>query len=343
MSTSDAKATSFSSNKEDFPLHFSEWLKCRRQELDLTQEQLAQRASCSVFAIRKMESGERRPSRQLAEILAKALEIPIENQPSFIQVARGERNVESLHTILPGRASLPGGETRPTTGSLPRLPTPFIGREPELAALGQLLQDPQCSLITIVGPGGIGKTRLAIQAATRQKNIFPDGVWFVPFAPLNSSEYLTPAIADALKFRFQGSAAPQEQLLNYLHDKTALLVLDNLEHLLDGAGLFTEILNACPQVKLLVTSRERINLLSEWLFEIRGLPVPPDSQTEQFEEYSSVALFLQSARRVRIGFELDEEQRRWVLNICQTTEGMPLGIELSAAWVGLLSCKEIAK
>ena len=126
---SDAKATRFSSGEEDFPLSLSEWLKRRRQELDLTQEQLAQRASCSVFAIRKLESGERQPSRQLAELLAKALQIPTENQSTFIQVARGERNVESLHAVIPGRASLPAGEPRPTTGNLPRSLTPFIGRE----------------------------------------------------------------------------------------------------------------------------------------------------------------------------------------------------------------------
>ena len=124
---SDAKATSFPSGEEDFPLHFSEWLKRRRQELDLTQEQLAMRASCSVFAIRKMESGERQPSRQLADLLAKALEISTENQSTFIQVARGERSVECLHAILPGRAALPAGEPRPTTGNLPRSLTPFIG------------------------------------------------------------------------------------------------------------------------------------------------------------------------------------------------------------------------
>jgi predicted ATPase/transcriptional regulator with XRE-family HTH domain len=342
MNTSNAQATSFSSDEEDFRLSLSEWLKRRRQELDLTQEQLAQRASCSVFAIRKIEMGERRPSRQLAEHLAKALEIPAENQPIFIQVARGERRVECLHAVIPGHASLPAGEPRPTTGNLRRSLTPFIGRDPELTALGRLLHDPQCSLITIVGPGGIGKTRLAIEAAQHIQDLFPDGIWFVPLAPLNSPALIVPTIADAVDFKFSDPTNHQAQLLRYLHRKRALLVLDNAEHLLDGVEVFTEILKHCPQVKLLVTSRERLNLLSEWVFEVQGLPVPANEQVEQMEAYSSVALFLQSARRVRAGFELREE-RQWVRKICAAMEGMPLGIELSAAWVGLLSCEEIAK
>jgi len=343
MNASDASTTGFSPDEEDFPPHFSEWLKRRRQQLDLTQEQLAQRASCSVFAIRKIEMGERRPSRQLAELLAKALEITIENQVTFIKVARGEQSAEGLHALIPGRASLPAAGTKPTTVHLPRSLTPFIGREPELADLIQLLRDPQCSLITIAGSGGIGKTRLAIEAAQHVQDLFPDGIWFVPLAPLNSPSLIVPTIAEALDFKFSDPTNPQAQLLRYLHLKRALLVLDNAEHLLDGVGLFTEILKHCPQVKLLVTSRERLNLLSEWVFEILGLPVPANEQVEQMEAYSSVALFLQSARRVRAGFELREEERQWVGNICHTMEGTPLGIELSAAWVGLLSCEEIAK
>jgi predicted ATPase/transcriptional regulator with XRE-family HTH domain len=342
MNTRDAKATSFSSDEDDFPLYFSEWLKHRRQELDLTQEQLAQRASCSVFAIRKMEAGARRPSRQLAGFLAKALEIPAENQPIFIQVARGERSADCLYAVIPSHASLPVEEPRPTNGKLPRSLTPFIGRDPELTALGKLLSDPQCSLITIAGPGGIGKTRLAIQAAQHIQDLFPDGIWFVPLASLNSPALIVPTIADAVDFKFSDPTNHQAQLLRYLDRKKALLVLDNAEHLLNGVEVFTEILKHCPQVKLLITSRERLNLLSEWVFEVQGLPVPANDQVEQMETYSSVALFLQSARRVRAGFELGEECQ-WVRKICAAMGGMPLGIELSAAWVALLSCEEIAK
>jgi predicted ATPase len=231
----------------------------------------------------------------------------------------------------------------PVTGNLPRALTPFIGREPEITALGQLLHDPQCSLLTIAGPGGIGKTRLAIEAAHQSEELFPDGIWFVSLAPLNSPTLIVPAIASALDFKFQDPSNPQSQLLRYLREKKALLVLDNAEHLLEGVGIFTEILEACPQVKLLVTSRERLNLLSEWVFEIQGLPVPSNDQVEQFEAYSSVALFLQSAQRIRVGLELRNDERQWVVHICRILEGMPLGIELAAAWVGLLSFEEIAR
>jgi predicted ATPase/DNA-binding XRE family transcriptional regulator len=325
----------------DFTLTFGEWLNCRRKELDLTQAELAERASCSVFTLRKIEAGLRRPSKQLAGLLAKQLEIPSEDQTTFIRVARGELSIERLAYLA--RDSQPSVKPSLIAGNLPRPLTQFLGREPELAAIGQLLCDPLCSLLTIVGQGGIGKTRLAIEAARHSKELFPDGIWFVPLAALNSPVQLLPALASALEFKFQDPSNPQAQLLRYLRSKQALLVLDNAEHLLDDVGLFTEILKECQRIKLLVTSRERLNLLSEWVFDLKGLTVPPNDQVEKFEAYSSVALFLQTARRVRVGFEMRETERRWVLKICQIMGGMPLGIELSAAWVGLLSCEEIAK
>jgi len=159
---------------------------------------------------------------------------------------------------------------------------------------------------------------------------------------VSSPTLIIQAIADAVHFRFQDPSNPQAQLQHYFCEKRALLLLDNAEHLLEWAGLFAELLQACPHVKLLVTSRERLNLLSEWVFEVQGLPSPPNDRVEQFEAYSSVALFLQSARRVQAGFALRAADRHWVLKICQMMEGMPLGIELSAAWVGLLPCKAIA-
>jgi predicted ATPase/transcriptional regulator with XRE-family HTH domain len=341
MASSNKVEINSSIGEPDSPLFFGDWLKRRRKKLDLTQNELAERACCSVFALRKIEAGERRPSKQLAGMLANPLEIPAGDLPTFIKVARGEFSTEKLLPLV--SAASPAPKTGPLPGNLPRALTPFIGREPELTALAQLLHDPHCSLLTIVGPGGIGKTRLAIETAHQLKAHFPDGVWFVPLASLNSPTLIVPAIAEAVGFKFQDPTDMQAQLNRHLRPKKALLVLDNAEHLLEGVGIFSEILKDCQQMKLLVTSRERLNLISEWVFEIQGLPLPPNDQAKQFEAYSSVALFSQSARRVQAGFEIRVDDRQWILKICQIMEGLPLGIELSAAWVGLLSIDEIAK
>jgi transcriptional regulator with XRE-family HTH domain len=329
----------------ELPEYFGDWLKLRRNELDLTQAELAQRAGCSVPALRKIESGDRRPSKQLAGLLAKSLEIPTEDQTTFIRVARGESNIERLPppTYATPSANKATIKTSRSPGNLPSMLNPFIGRELELTALGQLLCDPRCRLLTLTGPGGIGKTRLAIEVARCHKDLFPDGIWLIPLTPLNSSEYLIPTIADALNFKCHGLTNPRGNLINYLSNRQTLLVMDNAEHLADSGELFAEILAKSPQVKILVTSRERLNLLSEWVFEIQGLPVPPIEQVAKCEDYSAVALFLQSARRIKADFSLRDDERQWVVRICHLLEGLPLGIELSAAWVGMLSCEEIAK
>ncbi|MFQ5857057.1 MAG: tetratricopeptide repeat protein [Anaerolineae bacterium] len=248
--------------------------------------------------------------------------------------------------------------TRPTDGdlitpwrslsehphNLPSQSTPFFGRREELARIAQLLlDDPACRLLTLVGPGGIGKTRLALQAAADAIEAFPHGVYFVPLAPVNSANFLISAIAEALNFSFYGSEDPKVQLLNYLRKKEMLLVMDNFEHLVAGTRFLTNILQNAPEVTLLVTSRERLNLHGEWILEIGGLEYPEDARLEGVERYSAVQLFLQSALRVRSDFALSEAQKRFVVRICQLVGGMPLGIELAAAWARVLSCEEIAR
>ena len=323
---------------------FGAWVVQQRKALDLTREQLARRVGCSVPGLRKIESDERRPSRQMAELLANSLQIPPEQRPTFLRVARGQLRVERLESLLSGPVA---PASRPTLSradsNLPTPLTPLIGRGPELAALSQLLCDPQCQLLTLAGPGGIGKTRLALELASTVRERFSDGVCFVPLASLTLPEFIVPAVADTLGLMFSGSLDPKVQLLNHLRGKCLLLVLDSLEHLLEGAGLLAELLEQAPGVKLLVTSRERLNLHGEWLFDIQGLPVPPLDQVDRAEEYSAAALFVQSARRAQVGFELRAEERPWVARICQLVEGMPLALELAAAWVRLLSCREIAQ
>ncbi len=323
---------------------FGAWVAKRRKTLDLTRKQLAQCAGCSVSALRKIEGDERRPSRQLAELLAGCLQIPSEERPTFLQVARGQLRVERLAAVgaAPAKAREPEDAPPEPVPRLPIPPAPLIGREAELATLARLLRDPQCRLLTLVGPGGIGKTRLAIAAASAQRELFSNGACFVPLVSLSSPRFIIPAIADALGFVFSGPLEPKAQLLNYMREKSLLLVLDNFEHLLEGGELLAELLQQAPAVKLLVTSRERLNLQGEWLFDLQGLPVPPLDQVDRAEEYSAVELFAQSARRVQAGFELKAADRPAVAHICRLVEGMPLAIELAGAWVRVLTCAEIA-
>ena len=237
--------------------------------------------------------------------------------------------------------------------NLPAPLTPFVGREAELAELEDRLQDPACRLLTLVGPGGSGKTRLALEAAATQINNFDHGVFFIPLAPLQSIEAVVPTVAQALGFSFHGEGESQQQLLNHLRQKTMLLVMDNFEHLLDGVGVVTDILKTSPDVTILTTSRARLNVWGEHLFPIAGMDSPaltpgpsPDNgrgELKDVAQYSAVRLFLQSARRARPDFELTADNLMDVARICRLVEGMPLGILLAAAWVGMLTPAEIAE
>ncbi len=328
---------------DESPHFFGEWLKRRRQSMDLTQAELAERAGCSVFALRKIETGERRPSKQLAGLLGSALQLPSDQIDAFVAAARGETGCDRLHP--PGRkqpAEPPAQHIASALHNWPPRLTPWVGRESELASLGRLLADPLCRLLTLIGPGGIGKTRLAVEVATQEQARFTDGVWFVPLAPVASGGAIVPAIADALELAFRGQVDPQVQLLSHLANKKALLVLDNVEHLLVSIGLFVDILAHAPGVKLLVTSRERLNLHSEYVFVTQGLPTPPIDHLHRAYEYDAIVLFEQSARRAGGDLSLQGEELAAAAQVCRLVEGMPLGIELAAAWTPLLRCREIA-
>ncbi|NWG08015.1 MAG: tetratricopeptide repeat protein [Chloroflexi bacterium] len=335
--------------EKESPASFGEWIKSRRKALDLTQDELAQRAGCSVFALRKIESGERRPSKQLAAFLADALQISNDEKPTFIRVARGELTLGRLRTSQPDSrpASSP---SKPAPHHLPLPPSPLLGRAPELAAMERIFNDPQCRLLTLTGIGGIGKTRLAIEFAARQCGKFPDGVHFVPLVSVNAAESIVPAIAEALEFSFSGPADLKEQLIGHMSStmkQSALLVLDNLEHLIaqsaEAVELVSEFLERIPSLKILATSRERLNLHGEWMYELHGLPVPPIEFADKLDEYSAAVLFMQRARHIQPDFEIDEAERLEVARICRLVEGVPLAIELAAAWVGMLTCAEIAR
>ncbi len=227
--------------------------------------------------------------------------------------------------------------------NLPFQPTPFVGRKKEKDEVLDRIRDPSCRILTLVGPGGIGKTRLAVQAAKEMLDVYSGGVFFVPLASVDSVEFIVPTIADAIGLGLYTYGDPKQQILNYLREKHLLLVLDSFEHLIKGAGLLAEIIAAAPRVQLLITSRERLNLQGEWVYEVGGLDYPLGEKYGQIQRYSAVQLFLQSARRLYPGFSLSETEKPFVARICQLVEGMPLGIEMASAWVPVLDCREIAR
>lgn len=227
--------------------------------------------------------------------------------------------------------------------NLPQLPGPLIGRQAEMARIADLLGDPGCHLMTLTGPGGIGKTSLAIHAATEFEADFAGNVCFVSLAGLREAHLLPAIIAEALAISFYGKESPATQLLRYLHDRELLLVLDNFEHLIDdeSIALVSEIVRRAPEVQLMVTSRERLSLQSEWVINVEGLRLPDGSDGVP-EADGALELFIRCARRARWDFALLPEDRKAAIEICRLVDGVPLGIELAAAWVPVLSPGEIA-
>ncbi len=227
--------------------------------------------------------------------------------------------------------------------NFPVQPTPFIGRQSTLKELVKRLKNPDCRLLTLTGPGGIGKTRLAIQVAMSQSNNFNNGLYFIPLTTVNSAYFLTNTVAESLQFSLEGQADPYLQLINYLKRKQMLLVMDNFEHLTNEVDLLLDILKYAPNIKIIVTSRERLNLQNEWIFEVKGMHYPAHNQTDQLETYSAINLFLHRAYRVDSSFTLTQVEKPHMVRICQLVQGIPLAIELAATWVRVLSCKEIAQ
>lgn len=244
--------------------------------------------------------------------------------------------------IEPGRFDTTAPITSAPKHNLPAQTTPFVGREVELAELKRLIDDPDLRLITILGPGGMGKTRLSLEAAESQVARFANGVFFVPLAPLSAPENLYTAVAESLQFTFQtDQREPRQQLIDYFREKQLLLIMDNYEHMLASASFVSDVLQAAPQVQVLVTSRERLNLSGETVFTLDGMDIPQTRDLSEALEYSALKLFLQAARRAKPGFELHQDDLEHAIRICELVYGMPLGILLAAAWVELLSVEEI--
>jgi DNA-binding SARP family transcriptional activator/predicted ATPase len=287
-------------------------------------------------------SGNRAGVRRIYEQCVATLrrELDVEPGPAT-QAAYGQLLRQDASTV-----PAPRPESRPTAIQPSRLPapaTPFIGRETELAHLAELLADPNCRLVTIVGPGGMGKTRLALQTAVGHQPVFADGVVWVGLGVLQTSDQVATAIAEALHYRLSGAGNAEAELLPVLAAKELLLVLDNFEHLLPAADFLARLLAETTAVKLLVTSRQALEMAEEWRFDLGELPLPDEQLAETLTDNSAVQLFLQSARRAASAQPLSEADHPAIAHICRLVGGLPLGIELAASWVRLLTCAEIAQ
>ena len=262
-----------------------------------------------------------------------------------LDVLPGQETITLYEQILAARSLPPP--------NLPPQATPFVGRTRELADARRRLGQPTCRLLTLLGPGGMGKTRLALAVAgeiAAKGGLFLHGVRYVPLAEIHGPALLPTAVANACNLTFQGPSDPMAQLCDFLRPREMLLVLDNFEHLfgphlgpLDGVDMLLTLLQEAPQLKLLVTSRARLQLQEEWVFDLGGLHFPESLAGENWESYSAICLFRQQAERVNHHFAPDERDYQAMAQVCRMLDGQPLGIELAAAWARQFTCLEIAQ
>jgi predicted ATPase/DNA-binding XRE family transcriptional regulator len=286
----------------------------------MTQEQLAERAEITPRGLTYLERGERHPQPGTARRLADALGLTADDRTLFLQPA-------SLTHL----------------SNLPDEPTPFIGRGQEIEQVCALFKAPHVRLVTLTGPGGSGKTRLALRVATTLAH-FHDGVFFVDLAGRADPAFVPQTIAEVLGIKEQSGQDLTDMLSDALHDKHLLLILDNFEHLLDAASVVSILLDRCPSLHILATSRIPLHLSREHEYPVHPLPVPDTARPcapADLMRVDSVGLFLERAQAVRPDFTLTADNAAAVAHICARLEGLPLSIELAAARVKFFSPQEL--
>jgi len=302
-------------------LPFGAWIAARRKACDLSQRGLAELLTYSEETIGAIEAGRSRPSKHLAKKLADVLGIAEPEQPNFIAWARG----------VAGATEPPKDSTQ--LGNIPKPTTRFVNRTQEVAILADLLARTDKTLVTLTGPGGVGKTRLALEVTEHVRSYFPDGAWFVDLSVLNDSGLVLPTIATVLKVAEEPNKPLAETLRDYLRPRRMLLVLDNFEHVLEAATDLYALLSTSKS-KGLVTSRASLQVETEREFAVRSLVLPyPQAvpSPSQLEDYPALCLFVERVQDALPGFVLTTENLASVAEICARLDGLPLAIELAAA------------
>ncbi|MFZ5904512.1 MAG: tetratricopeptide repeat protein [Chloroflexota bacterium] len=314
---------------------FGEWLKRQRKAAGFTQERLAQQVGCAVITLRKIEAEERHPSEQIAARLADIFAVPQTERVNFLKFARG------LGDPVPIEPAASPWNTPAPTARMPATITSLIGREKEIAEIRAYLQTPDTRLVTLIGPPGIGKTRLSLETAHASSADFPDGVAFAALAPLDDPSLVASAIVQALGYSESKTQPILQQLKNVIGQKRMLIVLDNCEHLIeDVAPLASDLLLTCPRLTILTTSRESLRVPGEWLYPVPPLDLPRAGQpvdASAAAQFPALTLFAERARAVRPDFKITAENAQAVASICIQLDGLPLAIELLASRMRLMS------
>jgi predicted ATPase/transcriptional regulator with XRE-family HTH domain len=325
-------------------ISFGGWLKQRRRELGLTQKELAQIVGCSIITVRKFEADERRPSKAMASRLADSLNIPHGEHEQFIQFSRAEPFDVPPPPSTPDVSTTPWRTKERLAINLPSPLTPLFGREKDFSDIQSLLFRPATRLITLTGPPGIGKTRLGIEAATHSLDFFGDGVCFVPLAPISDFNFVPRAITRTLGIAEAGMRSPMAALEDYFQNKHMLLVLDNFEHVLEAATITVELLQVCLGLRILATSRAPLKVRGERQYPLLPLTLPDLTKALTIDELkttASIALFASRAQAVNPNFDLSTANLRAIAEICVRLDGLPLAIELAAAWIKLISTDQL--
>ncbi len=312
---------------------FGDQLRRYRELAGLTQEQLAEKAGLTAKAVGALERGERqRPYPTTVQLLATALKLSEAQRAALL--ATLHRRPDAAPAEPPASPPMPTPAPR-----LPTYPTPFVGREVDVAAVCQRLQHSQVRLLTLTGPGGTGKTRLSVEVAAALRPAFADGVFFVSLAPIRNPDLITATIAHTLSIKETGSQPLLDALKAYLRDKQVLLVLDNFEHLLDAAPRVAQLLHAAPALRVLATSREVLHVYGEYAFPVPPLALPNAERLPSLaalSQYEAVRLFIERAQAVQPSFHVTNENAPAVAEICHRLDGLPLAIELAAARIRVL-------